>query len=691
MTMVRHFDLPKPALFRAIEDFRDFPPSLSTSTISHQFGVSAKAVLAVANFKEIPATWNCPVCGSSKIDLFAPSTGDFKKVRLERHHDHLEDFFGVFRFRRTVLCADCNNYDARLKAALNTDPDLPLIDWRGSFDSRIEAPRNLVRRVPHFFSFSPTEMSRCIKERTDATIVNPREMEIAKQVFADAMGHGLDSLLQASRHFMDKCGTGSWVHDEDGATLHKELGVNAQWLGSFVDDIFNVSDFHTLGPGDDVFVYSMNGVRPDIHPKKMISSETVYQTDSYTIGVESFTPNFRPYPSFQVRDYLLGSVGSISQFRLTPNAGSGVEYFMKWSKACRVFDVDDNELSLLLKGSIDGPWSTMTKGIMSAVPSERLRIDFSSAYISAGEYWTCPICSRDKLGMLFTASKSKKTIAACKNYGPFTFEGTSHFSPVTICLECEVFASQMNKAAQTAIAADIEVVHSFCSFSYGNGDAVSLEFSTKFRFDPEVLFFLRKYRRNGKVPQEKVIAALKWWMDKTHHSSFLGDEPGYISPIRQAFLDVCNDNDLDPKIAYDILAVMAHRLDGGAEWTRPGTILVTPSFKVHGCQEVSFDPKMHVQKINSWIASKVETAQSTCTDFFDFARNLAAHGVRIRLSAKNGALTCHYSFFFGSYSRTFSPNVGNHALPPDVHESILRQIEDTGGAVMIDDVFVADN
>lgn len=95
-------------------------------------------------WRSLPATWRCPVCTRSKLQIL--QWGERKgsnariygkigwKAGIHRHHDHGSGK-GRKRFADTYVCGACNLLDARLKAKTGASTD---------------------------FSFSPSEMKMCL-------------------------------------------------------------------------------------------------------------------------------------------------------------------------------------------------------------------------------------------------------------------------------------------------------------------------------------------------------------------------------------------------------------------------------------------------------------------------------------------------------------------------------------------------
>lgn len=115
-----------------------------------------------------PTDWNCPVCRRHKTELIRPDNSGALFASLEDHHDHISNYIkdrsrqiikdkrpdnnitedeGHFlkrritpfleRFKRTLICGDCNSADA--------------------------AAKNMLAGVCKYFSFSPKDIAKFIE------------------------------------------------------------------------------------------------------------------------------------------------------------------------------------------------------------------------------------------------------------------------------------------------------------------------------------------------------------------------------------------------------------------------------------------------------------------------------------------------------------------------------------------------
>ncbi|PCI43277.1 MAG: hypothetical protein COB49_12525 [Alphaproteobacteria bacterium] len=115
-----------------------------------------------------PTDWNCPVCKRHKTELIRPDNSGALFASLEDHHDHISNYIkdhsrqiikdrrpdnningdeGHFlkrritpfleRFKRTLICGDCNSADS--------------------------AAKNILNDVCKYFSFSPKDIAKFIE------------------------------------------------------------------------------------------------------------------------------------------------------------------------------------------------------------------------------------------------------------------------------------------------------------------------------------------------------------------------------------------------------------------------------------------------------------------------------------------------------------------------------------------------
>lgn len=694
LEMVKYYDVPREELGELIGRFQDNSLAKQTKMIAEEFGATTTEILQIGNFRETPTLWSCPVCNLSKRRLFSADMGSLKRVRLERHHDHIEDYFGVFRFRRTVVCSDCNNYDVRLKASFSQDRDLPLIRWQSHMDER--AAKGLrhasIGKVLPFFSFSPLEMRRLVALREDPTRVTNVEKSAAKEIYLDQVSGGIEQLLASCRDFMTSCGTDSAVRDEDGATLHKAFGVEHSTLSWFLESLIELGEDHTVGPGDDVFYFRSRGTRITTAPSKVCPEELVYETDDYSFSMVPFTPVNRAFPVPNVcQFYLKGAPGDIERLNPFIEEEHGYSQFLKWWNVCRAFDVDDTNLANQLDGTADGPWSDMTTKLKSCTRKEQLRIDFTDAYVRAGEHWVCRVCKRNKMEARVFTKNSKRTVSACMVYSSYPFEGKLLFPPTIICMGCQDFANRANKIAQTCIEADLELVRGFCSWSFGNGDAVASQFALRFRLSPTVLYFLRKYQKGSLIPREKVVAGIRWWLDMVDRDEFPAQDASLEGVEEKAFEAKCRHLLLDPEMARKVLVSMAQdRGINGGQTIRPGSINVAPVFRAK-TESPSFDGDYHQEMVFNWIKGKFVKAFQESTDLSQYCRTLAEFGIQMQITERKGVIITRYMACHVSSEVAFKRDLvdgsdGGLTINKAVYDCIVSQLRERNGSMTIDEI-----
>ncbi len=153
--------------------------------------------------------WECPACGRRKQEIARASEGGVLLCKLTYHHDHLHEvaksmfratdplpnerharagrvrarvaaYAMVERFAETLVCEDCNNADAEMKAALGA-------------------------AVDPFFSFSPREIRQFVQPEPYRS--HTIDIEAGKRVFAVA-GPAFEERVAFARMLVDRVGRG---------------------------------------------------------------------------------------------------------------------------------------------------------------------------------------------------------------------------------------------------------------------------------------------------------------------------------------------------------------------------------------------------------------------------------------------------------------------------------------------------
>jgi len=190
--------------------------------------LSATGLDLNSNWSREPYIWSCPACGRSKPDIFRLTKAGNIKAALELHHDHLEDFykseiarqFGkdwvrkltddqrhldhlvsqmIARFQATLICSDCNELDARIKkTAPSIDAD---------------------------FSFSPSEMTRLVEVKPNAThVLRPG---VAEEIW-EAVRDDFSDRKALARSIIEKVKAGAFRKERRYGPPPKRLDV--AWL-----------------------------------------------------------------------------------------------------------------------------------------------------------------------------------------------------------------------------------------------------------------------------------------------------------------------------------------------------------------------------------------------------------------------------------------------------------------------------